>query len=149
MRSADILNTQINIDASYEIARRSRGTPRIANGLLRRVRDFAQIKGNGRIDTEISRYALSALNIDEHGLDEMDNKILSTIIEKFGGGPVGLTTIATAVGEDAGSIEEVYEPYLIQEGYLKRTPRGREVTTKAFHHLGKTPPGINLSLFNT
>lgn len=148
-RSASILNTEIDNDAAHEIARRSRGTPRIANSLLRRVRDFAQIKGNGRIEREISRYALSALNIDEHGLDEMDNNILSTIIEKFGGGPVGLTTIATAVGEDAGSIEEVYEPYLIQEGYLKRTPRGREVTAKAFHHLGKIPPGSTMTLFNS
>lgn len=147
-RSARILKTEINDLAAREIARRSRGTPRIANGLLRRVRDFAQIKGDGRIDIEISRYALSALNIDEHGLDEMDNKILSTIIDKFNGGPVGLTTIATAVGEDAGSIEEVYEPYLIQEGYLKRTSRGREVTKKTYDHLGKTLPDKNLSLFD-
>ncbi len=147
-RSSSILNTHIDDAAAKEIARRSRGTPRIANGLLRRVRDFAQIKGNGKIDREISRYALSALNIDEHGLDEMDNKILLTIIDKFSGGPVGLTTIATAVGEDAGSIEEVYEPYLIQEGYLKRTPRGREVTDKTFKHLGKTPPDKSLSLFD-
>lgn len=147
-RSSSILNTEIKEDAANEIARRSRGTPRIANGLLRRVRDFAQIKGDGKIDREIARYALTALNIDEHGLDEMDNKILSTIIEKFTGGPVGLTTIATAVGEDAGTLEEVYEPYLIQEGYLKRTPRGREVTHKTYEHLGKTPPEKNPSLFD-
>ena len=146
-RSATILKTQIDDDAAMEIARRSRGTPRIANALLRRVRDFAQIKGTGKIDREIARFALKALNIDEHGLDEMDNNILSTIIEKFGGGPVGITTIATAVGEEAGSIEEVYEPYLIQEGYLKRTPRGREATAKAYQHLGKVPPGSTLSLF--
>ncbi|MCO5248795.1 MAG: Holliday junction branch migration DNA helicase RuvB [Chitinophagales bacterium] len=148
-RSSDILNTKIEDDAALEIARRSRGTPRIANGLLKRVRDFAQIKGNGIIDKEISRYALEALNIDEYGLDEMDNKIISTIIEKFAGGPVGLTTIATAVGEDPGSIEEVYEPYLIQEGYLKRTPRGREVTGKSFRHLGKTPPKGTMTLFSS
>lgn len=146
-RSASILQTEIDEKGAYEIARRSRGTPRIANALLRRVRDFAQIKGNGRIETEIARYALKALNIDEHGLDEMDNNILQAIIEKFGGGPVGLTTIATSVGEEAGSIEEVYEPYLIQEGYLKRTPRGREATPKAYKHLGKTPPGTTMSLF--
>jgi Holliday junction DNA helicase RuvB len=146
-RSASILQTEIDEKGAYEIARRSRGTPRIANALLRRVRDFAQIKGNGKIETEIARYALKALNIDEHGLDEMDNNILQAIIEKFGGGPVGLTTIATSVGEEAGSIEEVYEPYLIQEGYLKRTPRGREATPKAYKHLGKTPPGTTMSLF--
>lgn len=146
-RSATILKTQIDDDAALEIARRSRGTPRIANALLRRVRDFAQIKGTGKIDREIARFALKALNIDEHGLDEMDNNILTTIIEKFSGGPVGITTIATAVGEEAGSIEEVYEPYLIQEGYLKRTPRGREATAKAYQHLGKVPPGTALSLF--
>lgn len=146
-RSATILKTQIDDDGAMEIARRSRGTPRIANALLRRVRDFAQIKGNGNIDREIARFALKALNIDEHGLDEMDNNILTTIIEKFSGGPVGITTIATAVGEEAGSIEEVYEPYLIMEGYLKRTPRGREATAKAYQHLGKVPPGSTLSLF--
>jgi Holliday junction DNA helicase RuvB len=136
-RSAEILKVHIDKDASVEIARRSRGTPRIANLLLRRVRDFAQIKGDGRIDLEISQYALKALNVDKHGLDEMDNRILSTIIEKFRGGPVGLTTIATAVSEDSGTIEEVYEPFLIQEGYLMRTPRGREATELAYKHLGK------------
>lgn len=139
-RSAGILNTAIDEKGAEEISRRSRGTPRIANSLLRRVRDFAQIKGDGKIDLEIARYALNALNVDEHGLDEMDNRILSSIIEKFSGGPVGLTTIATSVGEEAGTIEEVYEPYLIMEGYLKRTPRGREATEKAFKHLGKTFP---------
>lgn len=136
-RSADILDVPIDRDATAEIARRSRGTPRIANLLLRRVRDFAQIKGNGKIDLKISQYALSALNVDKNGLDEMDNKILRTIIEKFRGGPVGIGTIATAVSEDAGTIEEVYEPFLIQEGYLMRTPRGREVTELAYRHLGK------------
>ena len=136
-RSAMILKVDIDDDAAIEIARRSRGTPRIANLLLRRVRDFAQIKGTGRINLEISHYGLSALNVDKHGLDEMDNKILSAIIEKFKGGPVGLTTIATAVGEDPGTIEEVYEPFLIQEGYLMRTPRGREATDLAYKHLGK------------
>jgi Holliday junction DNA helicase RuvB len=137
-----LLRIGIIDDAAYEIAKRSRGTPRIANALLRRVRDFAQIKGNGVIDKEISHYALSALNVDEHGLDEMDNKILSAIIDKFKGGPVGLSTIATAVGEEAGTIEEVYEPFLIKEGYLKRTPRGREATELAYKHLGKSylPP---------
>jgi Holliday junction DNA helicase RuvB len=136
-RSAEILKVPINKEASVEIARRSRGTPRIANLLLRRVRDFAQIKGDGKIDLAISQYALKALNVDKHGLDEMDNKILSTIIDKFRGGPVGLTTIATAVSEDAGTIEEVYEPFLIQEGYIMRTPRGREATELAYKHLGK------------
>jgi len=136
-RSAEILKVPIDNAASVEIARRSRGTPRIANLLLRRVRDFAQIKGDGKIDLAISQYALKALNVDKHGLDEMDNKILSTIIEKFRGGPVGLTTISTAVSEDAGTIEEVYEPFLIQEGYIMRTPRGREVTELAYRHLGK------------
>ena len=136
-RSADILKVRITDEAAGEIARRSRGTPRIANLLLRRIRDFAQIKGDGKIDMEISLYGLSALNVDKNGLDEMDNKILSTIIEKFKGGPVGLTTISTAVGEDSGTIEEVYEPFLIQEGYLMRTPRGREVTELAYKHLGK------------
>lgn len=139
VRSADILNTEINKEAAFEIARRSRGTPRIANALLRRTRDFAQIKGNGNIDLAISQMALTALNVDSNGLDEMDNRILSTIIEKFKGGPVGLTTIATAVSEEAGTIEEVYEPFLIKEGYLHRTPRGREVTEKAYQHLGKLP----------
>jgi len=138
IRSAQILNVEIANDAAEEIARRSRGTPRIANLLLRRVRDFAQIKGDGKIDMNISQYALSALNVDKNGLDEMDNKILSVIIEKFGGGPVGLTTIATAVGEDPGTIEEVYEPFLIMEGYIMRTPRGREATKIAFELLGKT-----------
>ncbi|MCL1850309.1 MAG: Holliday junction branch migration DNA helicase RuvB [Bacteroidetes bacterium] len=137
-RSAGILGIQMTEDAGFEIARRSRGTPRIANLLLRRVRDFAQIKGDGTITYEITQIALSALNVDAHGLDEMDNKILQTIIEKFKGGPVGLTTIATAVGEDAGTIEEVYEPFLIQEGFLMRTPRGREATENAYKHLGKT-----------
>ena len=146
-RAAGILNIEINEDAAFEIARRSRGTPRIANLLLRRVRDFAQIKGDGTITYEITQVALAALNVDQHGLDEMDNKILSTIIEKFKGGPVGLTTIATAVGEDAGTIEEVYEPFLIQEGYLMRTPRGREVTEAAYKHLGKIKYPDNLSLF--
>ena len=123
--------------AAVEIARRSRGTPRIANALLRRIRDFAQVKGTGIIDLDITRYGLKALNIDENGLDEMDNRILLAIIEKFGGGPVGLNTIATAVGEESGTIEEVYEPFLIKEGYLKRTPRGREATEHAYRHLGK------------
>jgi Holliday junction DNA helicase RuvB len=137
LRSAKILATKITSDAAAEIARRSRGTPRIANGLLRRVRDFAQVLGNGIIDLAITQHALKALNVDEHGLDEMDNKILLTIIEKFKGGPVGITTIATAVAEEAGTLEEVYEPFLIQEGFLKRTPRGREATEKAYSHLGK------------
>jgi Holliday junction DNA helicase RuvB len=137
-RSAGILGIEMTPEAGFEIARRSRGTPRIANLLLRRVRDFAQIKGDGTITYEITQVALAALNVDAHGLDEMDNKILHTIIEKFKGGPVGLTTIATAVGEDAGTIEEVYEPFLIQEGFLMRTPRGREATEHAYKHLGKT-----------
>lgn len=137
MRSAFILNTPITEEAAFEIARRSRGTPRIANALLRRTRDFAQIKGDGKITIEIAKMALTALNVDANGLDEMDNKILSTIIDKFKGGPVGLNTIATAVGEDAGTIEEVYEPFLIQEGYLQRTARGREATAHAYKHLGK------------
>ncbi|MBO2525419.1 MAG: Holliday junction branch migration DNA helicase RuvB [Bacteroidetes bacterium] len=136
-RSATILNIPIKDDAAFEIARRSRGTPRIANLLLRRVRDFAQIKGDGTITYDITQVALAALNVDKHGLDEMDNKILSTIVEKFKGGPVGISTIATAVGEDRGTLEEVYEPFLIQEGYLMRTPRGREVTDLGFAHLGK------------
>ena len=146
-RSSAILQIEIDADGAAEIASRSRGTPRIANALLRRVRDFAQIKGNGNIDVKIAQYALSALNVDEGGLDEMDNRILKTIIEKFKGGPVGLTTIATAVGEEAGTIEEVYEPFLIMEGYLQRTPRGREATQKAFNHLGAVPPGKQNSLF--
>ncbi len=136
-RSASILKVPLADDAAMEIAVRSRGTPRIANLLLRRIRDFAEIKGDGTIELEISRYALKALNVDKNGLDEMDNRILSSIIEKFKGGPVGISTIATAVGEDAGTIEEVYEPFLIQEGYIQRTPRGREVTEKAYFHLGK------------
>ena len=135
-RSASLLNVPISDDAAMEISLRSRGTPRIANALLRRVRDFAQVKGNGAIDTEIARFALEALNIDRYGLDEIDNKILTTIINKFRGGPVGLSTIATALGEDPGTIEEVYEPYLIKEGFIKRTPRGREVTPLAWNHLG-------------
>jgi Holliday junction DNA helicase RuvB len=138
-RSASILNTGISDDAAAEISGRSRGTPRVANGLLRRVRDFAQVLNDGIIDLGITQHALKALNVDEHGLDEMDNRILTTIIEKFKGGPVGITTIATAVGEEAGTIEEVYEPFLIQEGFLQRTPRGREVTHKAYEHLGKKP----------
>lgn len=137
-RSAGLLNLEIDSKAAQEIAGRSRGTPRVANALLRRVRDFAQVKGSGKIDLEIARYALEALNIDTHGLDEIDNKILNTIIDKFKGGPVGLTTIATALGEDPGTLEEVYEPFLIKEGFLKRTPRGREVTELAYKHLGKT-----------
>ncbi|MDE6653665.1 MAG: Holliday junction branch migration DNA helicase RuvB, partial [Muribaculaceae bacterium] len=136
MRSAGLLNVKCTDDAALEIALRSRGTPRIANALLRRVRDFAQVKGNGTIEPKIARYALEALNIDRYGLDEIDNKILTTVINKFNGGPVGLTTIATALGEDAGTIEEVYEPYLIKEGFIKRTPRGREVTPLAYSHLG-------------
>lgn len=148
LRSATILKTPIDSKGALEIAKRSRGTPRIANALLRRVRDFAQIKGDGTINLEMAQYSLKALNIDEHGLDEMDNQILSAIIEKFGGGPVGITTIATAVGEEAGSIEEVYEPFLIQEGYIKRTPRGREATEKAYRHLGKTMPGKSGNLFS-
>jgi len=136
-RSARILDVKISDDAAFEIARRSRGTPRIVNSLLRRVRDFAMVKGDGKIDIEITRFSLEALNIDQYGLDEMDNKILSTIIDKFKGGPVGISTIATAVGEDSGTIEEVYEPFLIKEGFIKRTPRGREVTELAYKHLGK------------
>lgn len=136
-RSAAILNTEISADAAGEISRRSRGTPRIANGLLRRVRDFAQVLNDGIIDLGITQHALKALNVDEHGLDEMDNRILAAIIDKFKGGPVGLTTIATAVGEESGTIEEVYEPFLIQEGFLQRTPRGREATLKAYNHLGR------------
>ena len=147
LRSSAILNTPITDEGAYEIARRSRGTPRIANALLRRTRDFAQIEGSGNIDTEIARYALTALNVDEHGLDEMDNKILLAIIDKFKGGPVGLKTIATAVGEDDGTIEEVYEPFLIQEGYLMRTARGREVTEAAYKHLNRIKTGQTGKLF--
>lgn len=136
-RSSDILNVPCSEEAATEIASRSRGTPRIANALLRRVRDFAQVKGSGKIDREIARYALEALNIDKYGLDEVDNKILLIIIDKFKGGPVGISTIATALGEDSGTIEEVYEPFLIKEGFMKRTPRGREVTELAYKHLGR------------
>lgn len=146
-RSAEILNMEILEDAAYEVARRSRGTPRIANALLRRVRDFAQIKGDGRCDLEITQFALNALNVDTLGLDEMDHKILYTIIDKFNGGPVGLNTVATAVGEDSGTIEEVYEPYLIQEGFIMRTPRGRQVTETAYRHLGKLKGGRAGELF--
>ena len=146
-RSAAIFKMPITMEAAIEIAGRSRGTPRIANALLRRVRDFAQIKGNGKIDIEIARYALKALNVDAHGLDEMDNKILTTIIEKFKGGPVGLSTLATAVSESSETIEEVYEPFLIQEGFIMRTPRGREVTDKAYKHLGKLNTNSQGGLF--
>ena len=135
-RSASILDIDISSDAAFEIARRSRGTPRIANALLRRVRDFAQVKGNGSVDSEIAKYALDALNIDKRGLDAIDNKILKTIITKFKGGPVGVNTISTAIGEDPGTVEEVYEPFLIKEGFIMRTPRGREVTDLAYDHLG-------------
>jgi holliday junction DNA helicase RuvB len=138
-RSSAILGTPINEQGAFEIARRSRGTPRIANNLLRRTRDFAQVKGNGTITVDIAEMALSALDVDHNGLDDMDNRILSTIIDKFKGGPVGITTIATACGEEAETIEEVYEPFLIQEGYLKRTSRGREATEKAYMHLGVVP----------
>ncbi len=147
LRSASILGVQVSSEAAREIAGRSRATPRIANGLLRRVRDFAQVLNDGKIDIGITQHSLKALNVDEYGLDDMDNRILSTIIEKFKGGPVGLTTIATAVAEESGTIEEVYEPFLIQEGFLQRTPRGREVTQKAYEHLGKKPfkkPGEGL-----
>ena len=145
LRSAGILNVNIDSHAAGEISRRSRGTPRIANGLLRRVRDFAQVLNDGKVDMGITQHALKALNVDEHGLDEMDNRILLAIIEKFKGGPVGISTIATAVGEESGTIEEVYEPFLIQEGFLQRTPRGREVTQKAYKHLGKKPPSGHAS----
>lgn len=148
IRSAGILGTKISKEAVDEIGRRSRGTPRIANGLLRRVRDFAQVLNDSQIDLGITQHALRALNVDEYGLDDMDNRILQTIIEKFKGGPVGITTIATATGEEAGTIEEVYEPFLIQEGFLQRTPRGREVTAKAYEHLGKEKPGNTGSLFS-
>lgn len=150
LRSAGILQTKVTSDAAAEIARRSRGTPRIANGLLRRVRDFAQVIGNGVIDMNITEHALRALNVDQDGLDEMDNRILSTIIDKFKGGPVGINNIATAVGEEAGTLEEVYEPFLIKEGFIMRTARGREVTEKAYRHLGKNPPmtGGQVDLFS-
>ena len=146
-RSSGILDVKNTMEAAIEIAGRSRGTPRIANALLRRVRDFAQIKGDGDIDISIARYALNALNVDKHGLDEMDNKILTTIIDKFKGGPVGISTLSTAVGENAETIEEVYEPFLIQEGFIMRTPRGREVTELAYKHLGKTPGSAQNTLF--
>ena len=146
-RSAHILKVPISMEAAIEIAGRSRGTPRIANALLRRVRDFAQIKGNGDVDIEIAKYGLKALNVDAHGLDEMDNKILTTIIDKFKGGPVGITTLATAVSESAETIEEVYEPFLIQEGFIMRTPRGREVTERAFKHLGRIKGNTQGGLF--
>lgn len=149
-RSAVLLNAPISAEACAEIARRSRGTPRIANGLLRRVRDFAMVLNDGQLDLGITQHALKALHVDEHGLDEMDNRILTTIIEKFKGGPVGITTIATAVGEESGTLEEVYEPFLIQEGFLQRTPRGREATAKAYEHLGKQPrSGASPGLFDT
>ena len=147
-RSADILNIEINDDAAVEISGRSRGTPRISNSLLRRVRDFAQIKGDGKIDLEITKYALEALNVDAYGLDEMDNKILSTLIKNFKGGPVGITTLSTAVSETAETIEEVYEPFLIQQGFIVRTPRGRQVTDKAYKHLGLTPLSDQSNLFS-
>ncbi len=147
VRSAEILKTPITEDGAYEIARRSRGTPRIANALLRRVRDFAQIKGNGTVDVEIARFGLKALNVDENGLDEMDNRILAAIIDKFKGGPVGINTIAMSVGEEPGTLEEVYEPFLVQEGFIKRTPRGREATEQAYQHLGKVPPSRPGTLF--
>src|SRR5574344_694036 len=143
-RSASILNVPIDDDAAVEIARRSRGTPRIANALLRRVRDFAQVKGSGVIDTHITKLALTALNIDQYGLDGVDNKILLTTIDKFKGGPVGITTIATAIGEDSGTVEEVYEPFLIMEGFIKRTPRGRMVTELAYRHFGRNPYSGNM-----
>ena len=146
-RSAQILNVPISFEAAIEIAGRSRGTPRIANALLRRVRDFAQIKGNGKIDIEIAKFGLKALNVDAHGLDEMDNKILTTIIDKFKGGPVGITTIATAVSESPETIEEVYEPFLIQQGFIMRTPRGREVTELAYKHLGRQKGDYQTGLF--
>jgi Holliday junction DNA helicase RuvB len=147
-RSSEILQVEIDQNAAIEIAGRSRGTPRIANALLRRVRDFAQIKGTGNIDLAIAQYSLKALNVDAHGLDEMDNKILTTIIDKFKGGPVGLTTLATAVSESAETIEEVYEPFLIQQGFIIRTPRGREVTEFAYKHLGRTPSARSAGLFD-
>lgn len=148
IRSAGILKTEIDDKGAHEIARRSRGTPRIANNLLRRIRDFAQVKGDGTVNADIAKYGLEALQVDEYGLDEMDNRILSTIIEKFNGGPVGITTIATAVGEETGTLEEVYEPYLIQEGFIKRTPRGREATPKAYEHLNIRSPKNQGGLFD-
>ena len=148
LRSAAVLGVSIDDEGALEIAKRSRGTPRLANRLLKRVRDFAQVKGSGEIDKAISCYALEALNIDRYGLDQVDNKLLTTIIDKFGGGPVGLTTIATALGEDAGTIEEVYEPFLIKEGFMKRTPRGREVTELAYKHLGRSLYNSQKTLFN-
>ena len=147
-RSATSLNVPISAEAATELASRSRGTPRIANALLRRIRDFAQIKGNGKIDIEITRFGLKALNVDAHGLDEMDNKILATLIDKFKGGPVGISTLATAVSESAETIEEVYEPFLIQEGFIVRTPRGREVTDLAYKHLGRLNSEKQPSLFD-
>ena len=146
-RSSEILDIEINAQAAIEIAGRSRGTPRISNSLLRRVRDFAQIKGNGNIDLEITRYALKSLNVDKHGLDEMDNKILSTLIDKFKGGPVGISTLSTAVSESSETLEEVYEPFLIQQGFIVRTPRGREVTKLAYDHLGKKKSSSQDELF--
>ena len=148
LRSAEILRVKCAIEAAREIASRSRGTPRIANALLRRVRDFAMVKGNGEIDKAIACFSLEALNIDRYGLDQIDNRLLTTIIDKFKGGPVGLTTIATALGEDPGTLEEVYEPFLIKEGFLKRTPRGREVTELAYTHLGRTRSGEQGYLFD-
>ena len=148
LRSAKLLGVECTAEAAHEVALRSRGTPRIANRLLRRVRDFAQVKGSGVVEPEIARFALEALNIDRYGLDEIDNRLLNTIIHKFNGGPVGLSTIATALGEDAGTVEEVYEPFLIKEGFLKRTPRGREVTMLAYSHLGVTPEPKSGSLFD-
>ena len=148
VRSATILNVEIDEQGAIEIARRSRGTPRIANALLRRVRDFAQVKGTGEIDLEIAKYALEALHVDQYGLDEMDNRILTAIIDKFSGGPVGITTIATAIGDEPGTIEEVYEPFLIMEGFLKRTPRGRVVTAKAYEHTGRKQSGQQPDLFS-
>jgi Holliday junction DNA helicase RuvB len=147
MRAAGLLNVKVTSEAALQIAGRSRGTPRIANGLLRRMRDFAQVLGNGVIDLAIVEHGLRALNVDESGLDDMDNKILATLIDKFKGGPTGINNIATAVSEEAGTIEEVYEPFLIQEGYIIRTPRGREATDKAYHHLGRNRPGVAGSLF--
>ncbi len=148
LRSADLLNVPIEDDAAFEISRRSRGTPRIANALLRRVRDFAEIKGDGTITMKVTNHALKALNVDENGLDDMDIRILTTIIDKFKGGPVGINTIATAVGEDAGTIEEVYEPFLIMEGFINRTQRGREVTEQAYKHLGINYHGTQGGLFS-
>ena len=148
LRSAEILRVKCALEAAKEIASRSRGTPRIANALLRRVRDFAMVKGNGEIDKAIACFSLEALNIDRYGLDQIDNKLLTTLIDKFKGGPVGLTTIATALGEDPGTLEEVYEPFLIKEGFLKRTPRGREVTELAYTHLGRSHGGEQGCLFD-